>query len=110
MVMKNRKIPFSNIFIAVAFFLAAMPCMNAQEINPTVEVSRRFEASLKEIHKSYMKPVIPDSLLMDGVDFSYSVFGRKYGAGDDFVPRRFGAVNLPGGKKVLWAVRLVRMK
>lgn len=99
MVMKNRKIPFSNIFVAVAFFLAAMPCMNAQEINPTVEVSRRFEASLKEIHKSYMKPVIPDSLLMDGVDFSYSVFGRKYGAGDDFVPRRFGAVNLPDGNK-----------
>ena len=72
---------------------------SAQSLNPTVEVTRRFETSLKEIHKSPLALSALDSLMSGTLDFDYSVFDRGLGEGRKFIPNAFGAVNLPSGKK-----------
>lgn len=87
------------IFAAVLHATGFPGHASAQSLNPTVEVTRRFETSLKEIHKSPLELSALDSLMSGTLDFDYSVFDRGLGEGRKFIPNAFGAVNLPSGKK-----------
>lgn len=88
--MKNISAIFASVFAVFVFSGNLL----AQDINPTVEVSRDFKGALKEIHKSALKPSSMDSSLISDLHFSYSVLSRKYGSGYDFAPGKFGAQNI----------------
>lgn len=81
--------------LSLLFLQAVSFHAGGQVINPTVEVTKRFEASVKGIHKSRLPLSFPDSSSAGGPDFSYSVLERKFGVTPDFTPDRYGAVNLP---------------
>lgn len=94
---------FGKIIIAAAFVAASVLSLsvaaNGQSINPTVEVTRRFEASLAEIHKSPLPQSVQDTSVSEAGDFSYSVFDRKFGGDYKFTPHRYGAVNIPASER-----------
>lgn len=71
------------ITLAAAFVsVAAM----AQNLDPTVEVSRAYEASLVEVHKPAMQMAVPDSVQHFRLDFDYSVFDSPYKGSYEFNP------------------------
>lgn len=76
---------------AAAVSALAVTGASAQSINTTVEVTRDFGGSLKEIHKAPLPVSELDSTYHTRPDFSYSVFERKYGRQKDFVPHPFAA-------------------
>lgn len=60
--------------------------VSAQNLNPTVSVSRAYEGSLMEVHKPSQVMSVPDSLLRFDLDFDYSVFEKPYKGAYDFKP------------------------
>ncbi len=80
--MKNSIYTISSAFLALLFGNAAV----AQNLNPTVSVSRAYEGSLMEVHKPSQVMSVPDSLLKFDLDFDYSVFEKPYKGAYDFKP------------------------
>lgn len=70
--MKKYYLPLLLICTAVA--------ASAQNIDPTVEVSRTYESSLKHTPKPVPTMAVPDSLFRFDLDFDYSVFDKPYQA------------------------------
>lgn len=58
----------------------------AQNLDPTVEVSRAYEGKLMEVHKPVMEMAVPDSVLRFDLDFDYSVFESPYRGSYEFNP------------------------
>lgn len=58
----------------------------AQDLDPTVEVSRAYEGKLMEVHKPVLKMAVPDSVLRFDLDFDYSVFESPYRGSYEFNP------------------------
>lgn len=58
----------------------------AQNLDPTVEVSRAYEGSLVEVHKPAMQMAVPDSVQHFRLDFDYSVFDSPYKGSYEFNP------------------------
>ena len=58
----------------------------AQNLDPTVEVSRAYEGSLVEVHKPVMEMAVPDSVQQFRLDFDYSVFDSPYKGSYEFNP------------------------
>lgn len=58
----------------------------AQNLDPTVEVSRAYEGKLMEVHKPVMEMAVPDSVLKFDLDFDYSVFESPYRGSYEFNP------------------------
>ena len=58
----------------------------AQNLNPTVSVTRAYEGRLPEVHKPMQKMSVPDSLMRFDLDFDYSVFANPYKGAYDFRP------------------------
>lgn len=71
------------ITLAAALISAAAM---AQNLDPTVEVSRAYEASLVEVHKPAMQMAVPDSVQHFRLDFDYSVFDSPYKGSYEFNP------------------------
>lgn len=59
---------------------------SAQNLNPTVSVSRAYEGKLMEVHKPMQKMFVPDSLMRFDLDFDYSVFDNPYKGSYEFKP------------------------
>lgn len=72
----NKRYIVSSALLAM-FFGVSVP---AQNLNPTVSVSRAYEGSLMEVHKPSQVMSVPDSLLQFDLDFDYSVFEKPYKA------------------------------
>ena len=70
--------------ISAALFVAA--AMNAQNLDPTVEVSRVYEGKLIEVRKPVMDMSVPDTLYRFDLDFDYSVFDNPYRGSYEFNP------------------------
>lgn len=49
-----------------------------QKIDPTLEVTRNFDASMLNIHKSLLSTQINDSLARFNLDFNYTIFDKPY--------------------------------
>ena len=64
-----------NYILAVAA-LCAGAALRAQNLNPTVEVTRAYESKDLNINKGTVPMNVPDSLLRFDTDFDYSVFGN----------------------------------
>jgi len=68
--------------------LALLTCagMQAQNLNPTVEVTNAYQGKLLEAAKPALEMAVPDSLLRFDLDFDYSVFENPYKGAGDFKP------------------------
>jgi len=76
----------NNILISIALCaMASVPAM-AQNLNPTVEVSKEYEGKPSNINKPTVKMDVPDSLLQLNLDFDYAVFDSPYKGSYDFKP------------------------
>ena len=71
------------IYVAAALFSVAM---QAQNLDPTVEVSRVYEGKLIEVRKPVMDMAVPDTLYRFDLDFDYSVFDNPYRGSYEFNP------------------------
>ena len=58
----------------------------AQNLDPTVEVSREYEGKLIEVHKPALEMSVPDTLHRFDLDFDYSVFENPYKGSYEFSP------------------------
>ena len=58
----------------------------AQNLDPTVEVSRAYEGTLVEVHKPTQVMAVPDSVQRFRLDFDYSVFDKPYKGSYEFSP------------------------
>ena len=67
-----------------ALFLSA--AMHAQDLDPTVEVSRVYEGKLIEVRKPVIEMAVPDTLYRFDLDFDYSVFDSPYRGSYEFNP------------------------
>ena len=59
---------------------------SAQNLNPTVAVTRAYEGRLMEMHKPMRQMTVADSLTRFDLDFDYSVFENPYKGAYDFKP------------------------
>ena len=87
---------------AVAFICSGIAA-SAQDLNPTVEVSRRYEGSLMEVHKPVMGMALPDSVDKFNFDFDYSVFENPFRSSYEFSPAMLNinlAPDAGGGRKL----------
>lgn len=75
-------------YILLTACLAAFPCMAAlaQNLDPTVEVSRTYQGKMIEVHKPMIEMQIPDSVTHFDLDFDYSVFESPYKGTYEFNP------------------------
>lgn len=73
-----------KIYLSAVFFVALSA--GAQNLNPTVSVTRDYEGKLMEVHKPSMAMFVPDSLHRFDLDFDYSVFANPYKGAYDFKP------------------------
>lgn len=73
--------------IVISIFLAfyALSAV-AQNLDPTVEVSREYEGKLVEVHKPSFEMAVPDSVTRFALDFDYSVFENPYKGSYEFDP------------------------
>lgn len=94
--MKSKYIPS---FLLPFFGTLLMPAGAAgQNLDPTVEVSRNYEAKLMEIHKPSMVMEIPDTVQQFDLDFDYSVFESPYKGTYEFNPYLLNMKPLSGNE------------
>ena len=58
----------------------------AQNLDPTVEVTRGYKVQLAEIHKPSMEMSVPDSVYKFDLNFDYSVINNPYRGSYEFNP------------------------
>lgn len=77
-----------RIYILSFVFAAALSAFTAaaQNLDPTVEVSRAYEGKLMEINKPVRDVNVPDSVGTFRLDFDYSVFDSPYRGAYEFSP------------------------
>ncbi len=80
--MKTNILRITYTTLALLLPLAAA----AQDLDPTVEVSRTYEGKLMEVHKPQLKMAVPDSVLRFDLDFDYSVMDAPYKGAYEFSP------------------------
>ena len=78
--MKNRIIATGLAFICCGAGISA------QDLNPTVEVSRQYQGQLMEVHKPVMEMALPDSVDKFNLEFDYSVFENPFRSSYEFSP------------------------
>ncbi len=77
-----------RIYILSFVFAAALSALTAaaQNLDPTVEVSRAYEGKLMEVNKPVREVNVPDSVGTFRLDFDYSVFENPYRGAYEFNP------------------------
>lgn len=75
-----------NKIVILVFLSMFAVSAAAQDLDPTVEVSREYEGKLVEVHKPNLRMDVPDSLMHFALDFDYSVFANPYKGSYEFSP------------------------
>lgn len=77
-----------NIFVIAIFsvLFSVSYGLSAQNLDPTVEVTREYEGKLMETHKPVLEMFVPDSVTHFALGFDYSVFENPYKGSYDFNP------------------------
>ena len=75
-----------NIFVISVFLCIFASFATAQELDPTVVVSREYEGKLVEVHKPAFTMAVPDSVTRFALDFDYAVFEKTYKGSYEFNP------------------------
>ena len=71
------------------YLVAGVLCscaLAAQNLDPTVEISRAYEGKICEAQKPVREMTVPDSVSTFRLDFDYSVFDKPYKGAYDFNP------------------------
>lgn len=76
----TKKILYVPVFLLLGISAAA------QNLDPTIEVSRDYRGKLVEVHKPVPVMTVPDSVTRFDLDFDYSVFDRPYKGTYEFSP------------------------
>lgn len=76
----------TGIAAAGCFTLLSVNYANAQQIDPTVRVSRDFETNTDNIHKSKLPTTLPDGINDFNLNFDYTIFDKKFNTLYEFVP------------------------
>ena len=79
--MRLSRICLSAVLPAIFPFVAG-----AQNLNPTVEVSRQYRGTLMELDKPSLEKAVPDSVLQLNLQFDYSVFDSPFKGAYEFRP------------------------
>ena len=75
-----------RVIIFFAVLAASAGLSYAQNLDPTVEVSRAYEGKLMEVHKPVFEMAVPDTVYRFDLDFDYSVFDNPYKGAYEFRP------------------------
>ena len=75
--MIQMKISSSKIFAAAAL-LTVSAAVSAQNLDPTVNVTRDYEGKLLEVDKPAMRVTVPDSVTRCNLDFGYTVLESPF--------------------------------
>ena len=78
------KVVYTYFCILTAFLCAGS--LAAQNLDPTVEISRAYEGKIIEAQKPVREMTVPDSVSTFRLDFDYSVFDKPYKGAYDFNP------------------------
>lgn len=73
-------------YISAAVLSFCPAFLPAQNLNPSVEVTKAYEGTLVEVHKPSMQMNVPDSVRTFRLDFDYSVFDSPYKGSYEFTP------------------------
>ena len=74
-----------SVLFCAAFPLSRQAAV-AQDIDPTVEVTRQYEGRLAEVHKPVQQMPVPDSLQHFDLEFEYNIYDSPYGGTYSFDP------------------------
>ena len=79
---------YSSKYAICAAVLAAWSVAGAQaqDLNPTVEVSRQYRGVLADIDKPSVEMAVPDSVMKFNLEFDYSVFDSPFKGAYEFRP------------------------
>ena len=75
-----------KIIVSSVIFSLAAVSLSAQNLDPTVEVSRGYQGKLVDVSKPVMEMAVPDSVYMFDLSFDYSVFENPYKGSYEFNP------------------------
>lgn len=75
-----------HIFCTVVLATVIAYGIHAQDLNPTVEVSRQYRGALMDIDKPSVKMAVPDSVMKFNLEFDYSVFDSPFKGAYEFRP------------------------
>ena len=77
-----------KIHYAINVLALSLVCggLSAQNLNPTVSVTREYQGKLMEVSKPSVKMAVPDSLTEFNLKFDYSVFENPYKGSYEFKP------------------------
>ena len=84
--MKMMKNYFIYGILPLFLFAAFTKVSHAQNIDPTVVVSKEYEGKLMEVHKPQIEMAVPDSVLKFDLEFDYSVAESPYKGAYEFRP------------------------
>jgi len=73
-------------YISSILILSAALELGAQNLDPTVSVSRKYEGTLLEVDKPSIKMDVPDSVYKFDLEFDYSIFNNPYKGSYKFEP------------------------
>ena len=73
-------------YIAAAGFVLLPVTVAAQNLNPTVEVSRQYRGSMADVIKPSVDMALPDSVLRFNLEYDYSVFDSPFRGSYEFRP------------------------
>lgn len=78
---------YDSICILTVALLGVLPCsLSAQNLDPTVEVTREYEGKLMGADKPSLEMAVPDSVLRFDLDFDYAVYDNPYKGAYEFRP------------------------
>lgn len=73
-------------YLFVCLFAACSMATTAQNIDPTVNVTKTYEGKLVEIAKPSVGMEVPDSVMKFNLDFEYSVNNNPFKGAYEFIP------------------------
>lgn len=91
-------------YILPCLLMTAGLALRAQNIDPTVSVTRTYDGKLMEIPKPAVQMEIPDSVLKFNLDFDYSVKDSPFKGSYEFIPylQDIAPASDDGKAKQLW--------
>ena len=72
--------------VLLAVLSGSVYISDAQNLDPTVEVTRGYKAELADANKSSISMEVPDTVYRFDLDFDYSVFDNPYRGSYEFNP------------------------
>ena len=76
---------YFRIYVISALAALSVPAA-AQNLNPTVEVSRQYRGTMMDLDKPSVEMAVPDSIMKFNLQFDYSVFDSPFKGAYEFRP------------------------